>query len=52
MQAIDIEWSQTEQKVAKEAFDKAYEREIKSLMALVQQVRSHSLMICGVCTIF
>jgi Photoprotection regulator fluorescence recovery protein len=37
MQTIDIEWSQTEQKVAKEAFDKAYEREIKGLMALVQE---------------
>jgi Photoprotection regulator fluorescence recovery protein len=37
MQAIDIEWSQTEQEVAKEAFDKAYEREIKALMALVQE---------------
>ncbi len=31
MQATDIQWSQTEQDVAKAAFDKAYEREISAL---------------------
>jgi Photoprotection regulator fluorescence recovery protein len=36
MQAIDTEWSKTEQEVAKEAFDKAYKREIKALMELVR----------------
>lgn len=35
MQAIDTEWSQTEQKTAKEAFDKAFEREISSLIKTV-----------------
>ncbi|PAX59935.1 hypothetical protein [Brunnivagina elsteri] len=37
MQVIDTEWSKIEQEVAKEAFDRAYKREIKSLMALVQE---------------
>ncbi|MBF2064299.1 MAG: hypothetical protein IGS39_07735 [Calothrix sp. C42_A2020_038] len=39
MQAIDTQWSQTEQKVAKAAFDKAYKREIN---ALIQQVREQA----------
>ncbi|WP_026733765.1 MULTISPECIES: hypothetical protein [unclassified Fischerella] len=37
MQVSDIEWSKTEKKVAQEAFEKAYEREIN---ALIEEVRS------------
>jgi Photoprotection regulator fluorescence recovery protein len=37
MQATDIQWSNTEQEVAKAAFDKAYEREINALVQEVHQ---------------
>ncbi|BAZ14267.1 hypothetical protein NIES4071_61070 [Calothrix sp. NIES-4071] len=37
MQATDIQWSKTEQEVAKAAFDKAYEREISALIEQVHQ---------------
>jgi hypothetical protein len=35
----DITWSKTEQEIAKKAFEKAYEREIK---ALIQEVREQA----------
>lgn len=36
IQVIEIEWSQTEKKIARQAFDKAYNREISSLIKEVQ----------------
>jgi hypothetical protein len=39
MQVNDIKWSQTEKKVAKAAFDEAYNREIQ---ALIEEVRARS----------
>jgi hypothetical protein len=39
MQVSEVDWSKTEQKVAKEAFEKAYEREIA---ALIQEVRAQA----------
>lgn len=39
MQVSEIEWSKTEQQVAKEAFEKAYEREIA---ALIEEVRAQA----------
>lgn len=39
MQVSEAEWSTTEQKVAQEAFDKAYKREID---ALIQEVRQQA----------
>lgn len=39
MQVSEAEWSKTEQKVAQEAFEKAYEREIA---ALIQEVRAQA----------
>jgi Photoprotection regulator fluorescence recovery protein len=39
MQVSEVDWSQTEQKVAKEAFEKAYAREIA---ALIQEVRAQA----------
>ena len=38
MQATDTQWSQTEQEVAKAAFDKAYEREINALAKEVHKI--------------
>jgi hypothetical protein len=37
MQAKDIIWSDTEKQIAKEAFDRAYQKEIKTLIELVRQ---------------
>lgn len=34
---IEIEWSQTEKTIARQAFDQAYEREIKALLKEVEQ---------------
>lgn len=39
MQVNDIKWSQTEEKVARAAFDEAYNREIQ---ALIEEVRARS----------
>jgi hypothetical protein len=39
MQSNDISWSQREKKLAQEAFNKAYEREIK---ALIEEVRERA----------
>lgn len=39
MQVNDINWSEKEKKIAKEAFNKAYEREIT---ALINEVRSQT----------
>ncbi len=36
MQVTSIEWSETEQQVAKIAFEQAYEREVQALIAEVQ----------------
>ncbi|MFM2429538.1 MAG: hypothetical protein RLZZ511_751 [Cyanobacteriota bacterium] len=33
----DIEWSETEQQIAKSAFERAYDREAKALIAEVRQ---------------
>lgn len=40
IQVIEIEWSQTEKKIARQAFDKAYDREIRALIKEVQQQAS------------
>lgn len=37
MQVSDAEWSTTEQKIAQEAFDKAYQREINTLIKEVRE---------------
>ena len=37
IQVIETEWSQAEEKIAREVFDKAYEREISALIKQVQQ---------------
>lgn len=37
MQAVNIQWSQAEEQVAKNAFEKAYAREIAALLKDVQQ---------------
>jgi beta-N-acetylglucosaminidase len=37
MQVIDIEWTDTEQQLAKSVFEKAYDREVKALIAQVHQ---------------
>jgi hypothetical protein len=37
MSVTEIKWSETEEKVAKAAFDKAYEREISALIAEIRQ---------------
>jgi hypothetical protein len=37
MQVSDINWSQTEQKVARAAFDQAYEREVNALIEEVHE---------------
>jgi hypothetical protein len=37
MQALDIDWSDTEKNVARSAFDKAYERELSGLMQAVRE---------------
>ena len=37
IQVTETEWSQTEKKIARQAFDKAYEREIRTLIKEVQQ---------------
>jgi hypothetical protein len=42
MQVNEIQWSKTEKEIAQAAFDRAYEREIKSLMEEVRQ-RSSTL---------
>jgi hypothetical protein len=39
MQVSDVEWSKTEQEIAQEAFEKAYQREIK---ALIEEVREQA----------
>jgi hypothetical protein len=36
MQATELQWSATEQEIAKVAFDRAYTREIDQLLALVR----------------
>ncbi|BAY18648.1 hypothetical protein NIES21_44960 [Anabaenopsis circularis NIES-21] len=41
MQVSEIEWSKTEEEIAKQAFDKAYQREIE---AVIQEVRQRSSM--------
>lgn len=40
MEENEVEWSQTEQKVAKAAFHKAYEREINALIEKVREQAS------------
>ena len=40
IQVIEIEWSQTEKQIARQAFDKAYDREIRALIKEVQQQAS------------
>lgn len=40
MQAQDITWSDKEQKIAREVFDRAYNREIKTLIELVNHKNS------------
>jgi hypothetical protein len=37
MPQTEIEWSETEQKVARRAFDRAYENEISTLVRVVQE---------------
>ncbi len=37
MQVSDTEWSNTEKKIAQEAFEKAYKREINTLISVVRQ---------------
>jgi hypothetical protein len=37
MQSTEIEWSEIEQKVARSAFDRAYEKEISTLIAVVRE---------------
>jgi hypothetical protein len=37
MNVSELQWSQTEQQVAKAAFDRAYQREIERLIELVQR---------------
>jgi hypothetical protein len=41
MQALDTDWSDTEKNVARNAFDKAYERELNSLMQSVREGSAH-----------
>lgn len=40
MQSTDINWSQTEQEIAQLAFNKAYERELASLIQTVREQAS------------
>lgn len=40
MQVADTEWSQTEQEIAQVAFDKAYDREINTLIQEINQKAS------------
>jgi hypothetical protein len=40
MQATEIKWTQTEKKIAQQAFQKAYEREINALLQLVREQAS------------
>ncbi|MDJ0737561.1 MAG: hypothetical protein QNJ47_26440 [Nostocaceae cyanobacterium] len=40
IQVIETQWSKTEEKIARQAFDKAYEREISTLIKEVQQQAS------------
>ena len=40
IQVTETEWSQTEKKIARQAFDTAYEREIRALIKEVQQQAS------------
>jgi len=42
MQVREVEWSKTEQEIAKQAFEKAYQREIE---AVIQEVRQRSRVI-------
>lgn len=42
MQASDVQWSQTEKKIARVAFEQAYEREIQALVMDVRE-RAHGL---------
>ncbi|MTJ12756.1 hypothetical protein FJR11_09160 [Anabaena sp. UHCC 0187] len=37
MQVTEVDWSEVEKKVAKEAFDRAYQREINALLEEVRQ---------------
>ncbi|OCQ91956.1 hypothetical protein BCD64_26250 [Nostoc sp. MBR 210] len=37
MQVSEIEWSKTEEEIAKQAFEKAYKREIEAVIQEVQQ---------------
>ncbi|MDF5715060.1 MAG: hypothetical protein PUP93_14555 [Rhizonema sp. NSF051] len=37
MQASEVEWTDIEKKIARTAFDKAYEREIETLLKQVQE---------------
>ncbi|MDF5724291.1 MAG: hypothetical protein PUP91_28265 [Rhizonema sp. PD37] len=37
MQASEVEWTDIEKKIARTAFDKAYEREVKALLKQVQE---------------
>jgi len=39
-QVSNTQWSETEQKIAKTAFDKAYQREIEALLELVREKSS------------
>ncbi|WP_448602426.1 hypothetical protein [Thermoleptolyngbya sp.] len=42
MQANDVQWSQAEKKVARAAFERAYEREIQALVTEVRE-RAHTV---------
>jgi hypothetical protein len=35
--STDTQWSETEQKIARQAFDRAYEKEISTLIAVVRE---------------
>jgi hypothetical protein len=37
MQSTELEWSETEQQVARSAFDRAYAREISTIIAVVRE---------------
>jgi beta-N-acetylglucosaminidase len=41
MQVTEIEWSETEQQIAKSAFERAYDREVKALIAEVNEAMSN-----------
>ncbi|GAB4470210.1 MAG: hypothetical protein OHK0037_28810 [Elainellaceae cyanobacterium] len=42
MQVSDVQWSHTEKTVARQAFERAYEREVQALMTEVRERASHA----------